>query len=79
MQAKTLTKRNAEFKTDIVIVDIDDKSLEKEGVRLFVDSKSSVFINGMVLDHSGGLNGTGFTFKNPNAAKSCGCGTSFAV
>ena len=57
----------------------DDKVLEKEGVRLFVDPKSSVFINGLILDYSGGLNGTGFTFKNPNATKSCGCGTSFAV
>ena len=57
----------------------DDKVLEKDGVRIFVDPKSSVLINGMVLDHSGGLNGTGFGFKNPNATKSCGCGTSFAV
>lgn len=57
----------------------DDKVLEKDGVRIFVDPKSSVLINGLVLDYSGGLNGTGFTFKNPNATKSCGCGTSFAV
>lgn len=57
----------------------DDKVLEQDGVKVFVDAKSFLYIKGLVLDYSGGLNGTGFTFKNPNATKSCGCGTSFAV
>jgi len=56
-----------------------DKVYEQEGVKVFVDPKSFIYIKGLVLDYSGGLNGTGFTFKNPNASKSCGCGTSFAV
>lgn len=57
----------------------NDKVFEIEGVRIFVDPKSFLYIKGLTLDYSGGLNGTGFTFKNPNATKSCGCGTSFAV
>lgn len=56
-----------------------DKVFEQEGVRIFVDPKSFIFIKGLVLDYNGGLNGTGFTFQNPNATKSCGCGTSFSV
>jgi iron-sulfur cluster assembly protein len=56
-----------------------DKVFEQDGVRVFVDPKSFLYIKGLTLDYSGGLNGTGFTFKNPNASKSCGCGTSFAV
>ena len=56
-----------------------DKVFELEGVKLFVDPKSFLYVKGLELDYSGGLNGTGFTFKNPNASKSCGCGTSFAV
>src|SRR3954467_3555132 len=56
-----------------------DKVFEQDGVKIFVDSKSYLFLKGLTLDYSGGLNGTGFTFQNPNASKSCGCGTSFAV
>ncbi len=57
----------------------NDKVFEIEGVRIFVDPKSFLYIKGLTLDYSGGLNGTGFTFTNPNATKSCGCGTSFSV
>ena len=57
----------------------DDKIFEQDGVKIFVDSKSYLYVKGLELDYSGGLNGTGFTFRNPNATKSCGCGTSFAV
>lgn len=56
-----------------------DKVFEQDGVRIFVDPKSFLYVKGLTLDYSGGLNGTGFTFQNPNASKSCGCGTSFAV
>ena len=56
-----------------------DKAFEIDGVRIFVDPKSALYVKGLELDYSGGLNGTGFVFKNPNATKSCGCGTSFAV
>ncbi len=56
-----------------------DKVFEEHGVRLFVDGKSLVFLNGTTLDYSDGLNGTGFTFTNPNAKSSCGCGSSFSA
>ena len=59
--------------------EVNDKVFEQDGVKIFVDSKSFLYLKGLELDYSGGLNGTGFTFKNPNASKSCGCGTSFAV
>ncbi len=56
-----------------------DKVFEQDGVRVFIDPKSFLYVKGLLLDYSGGLNGTGFTFQNPNAAKSCGCGTSFSI
>lgn len=57
----------------------NDKVFEQNGVKIFVDPKSFLYVKGLTLDYSGGLNGTGFTFSNPNASKSCGCGTSFSV
>jgi len=56
-----------------------DKVFEQAGVKIFIDPKSFLYVKGLTLDYSGGLNGTGFTFSNPNASKSCGCGTSFSV
>jgi len=56
-----------------------DKIVEGNGVRLFVDKKQYVFLAGTVLEYSGGLNGKGFVFNNPNAKTTCGCGTSFSV
>ena len=57
----------------------DDKVVEEHGLRLGVDRKSYVFLAGTTLEYSGGLNGKGFVFNNPNARTSCGCGTSFGV
>ncbi len=57
----------------------DDKVIEDQGVRLFIPKKSFVFLAGTELDFSDGLNGKGFTFNNPNAKSTCGCGTSFSV
>ena len=57
----------------------NDKIFEKNGCVIGVDSKSYLHIVGMTLDFSGGLNGKGFTFSNPSATKTCGCGSSFAV
>ena len=57
----------------------NDKGVEGNGVRLFVDKKQYVFLAGTVLEYSGGLNGKGFVFNNPNAKTTCGCGTSFSV
>ena len=56
-----------------------DKVFEQDGVKVFIDPKSYLYVKGLTLDYQGGLNGTGFSFKNPNATKSCGCGTSFSV
>jgi iron-sulfur cluster assembly protein len=56
-----------------------DKVFEREGVRVVVDTKSLLYLSGTQLDYSGGLAGTGFTFTNPNAKRTCGCGTSFSV
>ncbi|MCH7997472.1 MAG: iron-sulfur cluster insertion protein ErpA [Chloroflexi bacterium] len=57
----------------------DDKIIEEHGVKLFVDFKSLFYLGGTVLDFSGGLNGKGFEFTNPNAKTTCGCGSSFSV
>ncbi len=56
-----------------------DKIIEQNGVTLAIDKKSYIFLAGTELDYSGGLNGKGFIFNNPNAKKACGCGTSFSV
>ena len=57
----------------------DDKIIEQHGLKLGVDRKSYVFLAGTTLEFSGGLNGKGFVFNNPNAKTTCGCGTSFGV
>ena len=56
-----------------------DRVFESHGARVAVDPSSLMYIIGMTLDYSGGLNGKGFVFNNPNATKHCGCGTSFNV
>ena len=57
----------------------EDKVIEQHGVTIFIDKKSYIFLAGTILDYSGGLNGKGFVFQNPNAKTTCGCGTSFSV
>ena len=56
-----------------------DKVFEDHGEKIIIDTQSYLYIIGMTLDYSGGLNGRGFVFTNPNASKTCGCGSSFAV
>lgn len=56
-----------------------DKVFEKNNTKIVIDSKSYLYIAGMTLDFEGGLNGKGFTFSNPNASRTCGCGSSFGV
>jgi iron-sulfur cluster assembly protein len=56
-----------------------DKVVEQHGVRVMVDKKSYIYLVGTELEFSDGLNGKGFMFHNPNAKKTCGCGTSFSV
>jgi iron-sulfur cluster assembly protein len=57
----------------------DDKVFEDNGVKIIVDKKSFLYLVGTVLEYSGGLNGTGFVFNNPNAQRTCGCGESFSL
>lgn len=57
----------------------DDRILEVQGERIFVDPKSLFYMMGVELDFTDGLTGRGFTFNNPNATKTCGCGSSFGV
>lgn len=56
-----------------------DKVQDVEGIRIFVDTKSEPYLEGTQLDYQDGLQGKGFTFSNPNAKRSCGCGESFSV
>lgn len=61
------------------VVKEKDLILEKNGVRIVIDQKSMFYLSGTTLDFSDGLNGRGFVFNNPQAAKTCGCGSSFGV
>ena len=54
-----------------------DLEHEFEGVHVVCDAKSAVYLRGSIFDYTGNLIGGGFKFDNPNAGKSCGCGTSF--
>ena len=56
-----------------------DKVFEDNGIKIIVDKKSFLYLIGTTLDYSGGLNGTGFVFNNPNANRTCGCGESFSL
>lgn len=56
-----------------------DKVFEDNGVKIIVDKKSFLYLVGTTLEYSGGLNGTGFVFNNPNATRTCGCGESFSL
>lgn len=56
-----------------------DQFFEANGQKIAVDGESFLYLIGMTMDYSGGLNGKGFVFSNPNATKSCGCGSSFNV
>lgn len=57
----------------------NDQVFEDKGVKVVTDLKSFLYLCNTTLDFSGGLNGKGFFFDNPNAERSCGCGESFAV
>jgi iron-sulfur cluster assembly protein len=57
----------------------DDKIFEDNDVKLIVDKKSFLYLIGTTLEYSGGLNGKGFVFNNPNAQRTCGCGESFSL
>ena len=56
-----------------------DKIFEDNAIRILVDKKSFLYLVGTTLEYSGGLNGKGFVFNNPNAQRTCGCGESFSL
>ncbi len=55
----------------------DDTVIERDGVRVMIDDKSKEYLDGTTIDFVVALEGSGFTFENPNAKSSCGCGKSF--
>jgi iron-sulfur cluster assembly protein len=57
----------------------NDKVFEDNNVKIAVEKKSFLYLAGTVLEFSGGLNGKGFVFNNPNASRTCGCGESFSL
>ena len=57
---------------------LNDLVAEIDGLQVVVDQKSNVFLDGTEVDYHEGLEARGFTFSNPNATKSCGCGSSFS-
>lgn len=61
------------------IINDNDKEFEDRGVKIVCDKKSILYLAGTELDFSGGLNGKGFIFNNPNANRTCGCGESFSM
>jgi iron-sulfur cluster assembly protein len=68
------------YKMDLVDAPVEgDQVYEDAGVRILVDKKSLLYLAGTVLEYSGGLNGKGFSFNNPNASRTCGCGESFSL
>lgn|ERR1700729_1840202 len=69
-----------EYKLDFdTLTKEGDQVFEDNGVKVVVDLKSLLYLYGTQLDYSGGLNGKGLTFNNPNASRTCSCGESFAV
>jgi iron-sulfur cluster assembly protein len=70
------------FKYSLLIEDQaadDDTVLAQEGYRVFVDPFSMQYLNGVMIDYVTSMQGSGFTFKNPNATGGCGCGSSFSA
>jgi iron-sulfur cluster assembly protein len=55
-----------------------DQVLDFDGVKIFIDPKSLIYLRGLTLDYKESLMQSGFVFENPNATKNCGCGSSFA-
>lgn len=66
-------KLGFDYKTD------EDELFESQGVEIVVDNRHLMYLNGISIDYPDGLDARGFTFDNPNASESCGCGSSFAV
>ena len=56
-----------------------DNIFEQQGIQVAIDPRSALFLSGLTIDYVDDLNGSGFTYQNPNAKRSCGCGTSFSA
>ena len=68
------------YKLEFVSVrDLKDREIESNGIMLYVDSKSFLYLMGTEIDYVDDLNQAGFKFVNPNAKRTCGCGESFSV
>ena len=67
------------YKIDFDTAREKDNVLSFDGVKIFIDLKSSIYLKDITLDFQDGLQGKGFVFTNPNATNTCGCGESFAV
>ena len=70
------------FKYGLLIEDQsadDDVVVDQEGYRVFVDPFSAQYLSGVVIDYVTSMQGSGFTFKNPNSTGGCGCGSSFSA
>ena len=70
------------FKYSLLIEDKraeDDVVLEQDGFNVFVDPFSAQYLSGITIDYVSSMQGSGFTFKNPNATGGCGCGSSFSA
>lgn len=67
------------YDMDFDILKDSDTVIEQDELKILIDGKSLFYLTGTELDFSDGLNGKGFTFNNPNATKTCGCGESFGV
>jgi iron-sulfur cluster assembly accessory protein len=70
------------FKYGLLIEDAaaeDDMVIESDGFKVFVDPFSAQYISGVTIDYVTSMQGSGFTFKNPNATGGCGCGSSFSA
>lgn len=66
-------KLGFDIKTD------EDKMVTSQDIDIIIDPKHLMYLNGILIDYPDGLDARGFTFDNPNASESCGCGSSFAV
>lgn len=61
------------------VIGENDKVFEDNNIKIAVEKKSFLYLAGTILEFSGGLNGKGFVFNNPNASRTCGCGESFSL
>ena len=68
-----------QYKMDLDDPKEGDKVFERDGVRVFADRKSYLYLHGTELDYAEGLMESGFRLENPNVKRSCGCGNSFSV